>query len=320
MKLGAFFAKPKLTGVSPGKVSVESTQPLATAVSSSASSSNIFTPIANATPSSPQKNIVANAKSDYDRYFLPFSLPAHTILAPTNALMIDLAKVDAARLRLNNLIAQEDAATQHATLANFKSHLPRCDRGLSTRSVTEIVHSINSSSDQPIDLTGDKASTMDRPQDFLKNVSMKYIHFSEDVRPPYYGTHTPSYTSLEASHLARNPHSRTRKDTNYDYDSEAEWDEPEEGEDLDSEDDEDGAEDAEDDLDGFLDDEEDAQVKRRLISGDLQPISTGLCWQDNEGMSRLNDGSGAICTDFRDFAIGFLLGEFCPVVYFMVQC
>lgn len=308
MKLGAFFAKPKSTGVSPGKVSVESTQPLATTVSLSPFLPSSSTAIANTAPSSPQKNTVANAKSDYDRYFLPFSLPAHTILAPTNALMIDMAKVDAARMRLDNLIAQKDATNHNTPLANLKSRLPKCDRGLETQSITEIVESINSSSDRPIDLTVDKASSMDYPQDVLKHIPMKYIHFGEDVRPPYYGTHTQSYTSLETLHLARNPHTRTRKDTNYDYDSEAEWDEPEEGEDLDSEDDEDAAEDAEDDMDGFLDDEEDAQVKRRLISGDLEPISTGLCWQDSEGVSRLNDGSGAICTDFRDFAIGFLLG------------
>jgi chromatin assembly factor 1 subunit A len=136
---------------------------------------------------------------------------------------------------------------------------------------------------------------------------MKYIHFGEDVRPPYYGTYTKSYTDKEAARLARNPASRLRQDTNYDYDSEAEWDEPEEGEDLDSEGDDDADEEAEDDMDGFLDDEEDPQLKRRLISGDLEPISTGLCWQDGQGVSRLNDGSGAICTDFREFSMGFLL-------------
>lgn len=138
---------------------------------------------------------------------------------------------------------------------------------------------------------------------------MKYIHFSEDVRPPYYGTYTKNYGDAEARRLARNPIARVRKDTQYDYDSEAEWEEPEEGEDLDSDGEDDGDEDIEDDMDGFLDDDEDAQLKRRLISGDLVPVSTGLCWEDSDHVSKLNDGSGAICTDFKDFTMGYLFDQ-----------
>jgi chromatin assembly factor 1 subunit A len=69
-------------------------------------------------------------------------------------------------------------------------------------------------------------------------------------------------------------------DTNYDYDSEAEWEEPEEGEDLNSEDEEEMSEDGDDDMDGFLDDEDDAMAggKRRLIVGDLEPVSSGIRW------------------------------------------
>ena len=62
-------------------------------------------------------------------------------------------------------------------------------------------------------------------------------------------------------------------------------------------------------MDGFLDDEEDPQLKRRMLSGDLEPISTGLCWEDSTGVSKLNDGSGAISTEFKDFKMEFLLGK-----------
>jgi chromatin assembly factor 1 subunit A len=309
MKLNAFFMKPKGTGVSPGKVSVESSQNSTSSTASILPASSGA--ITNSAPPSPQKNILKNAQSDYDRYFLPFNLPAHTLLAPKNAFMEDSAKLQAARARLDSLIAQEDVDMEPVALQGLKSSLRYSGRrGLQTSSIVEVIECVNSSSDQPIDLTDEDASKQPRPLDMLKHIPMKYIHFGEDVRPPYYGTYTRSYTELEAARLARKPVTRLRQDTNYDYDSEAEWDEPEEGEDLDSEGDDDAEEDAEDDMEGFLDDEEDPQVKRRLISGDLQPISTGLCWQDSQGVSRLNDGSDAICTDFREFSMGFLLRKF----------
>ena len=304
MRLNAFFAKPKGGDVSPAKAVVESTQnPTASSASLLPDPSGAIT---NPSSHSPQKNIVKNAQSDYERHFLPFNLMPHTILAPKNAFMQDSAKMAAARTRLDNIIAQQDDDIVPVIVQTLKSRLPSSGRrGLKTSSVVDVIECVNGSSDQPIDLTDKEASN--KPLEMLKQIPMKYIHFGEDVRPPYYGTYTRSYTDAEAVRLARNPLSRLRQDTNYDYDSEAEWDEPEEGEDLDSEGDDDAEDEPEDDMEGFLDDEEDPQLKRRLISGDLQPISTGLCWQDEQGLSRLNDGSGAICTDFREFSMGFLL-------------
>lgn len=307
MRLNAFFAKPKENGVSPGKVSVESSQK-PTSISATTLLSEPSEAITDLAPRSPQKNIVKNAKSDYERYFLPFNIPAHTILAPKNAFMEDSAKMQAAHTRLDEVIARGDVGMEPITLQSFKASFPSVGRrGLQICSIVDVIERVNNTSDHPIDLTDDETTNATQPLDLLKQIPMKYIHFGEDVRPPYYGTYTRSFTDTEALRLARKPTARVRQDTNYDYDSEAEWDEPEEGEDLDSEGDDDLEEDAEDDMDGFLDDEEDPQVKRRLISGDLQPISTGLCWQDGRGVSRLNDGSDAICTDFREFSMGFLL-------------
>ena len=62
-------------------------------------------------------------------------------------------------------------------------------------------------------------------------------------------------------------------------------------------------------MDGFLDDDEDPQLKRRMLSGDLVPVSTGLCWEDAKEVPKLNDGSGAICTELREFKMEFLLGK-----------
>lgn len=112
---------------------------------------------------------------------------------------------------------------------------------------------------------------------------MKSLKFGEDIRPPYQGTYTRRVSELSTRRLARNPYHRGLPDTDYDYDSEAEWEEPEEGEELDSEEEDEGSDEGEDDLEGFLDDEDDAlaEGKRRLIVGDLEPVSTGIKWTAN---------------------------------------
>jgi chromatin assembly factor 1 subunit A len=67
--------------------------------------------------------------------------------------------------------------------------------------------------------------------------------------------------------------------TDYDYDSEAEWEPPDEGDDdVDAVDEESGSEEDEEDMEDFLDDEEDIG-KRRLIVGNMDPVCSGLCWQ-----------------------------------------
>lgn len=128
-----------------------------------------------------------------------------------------------------------------------------------------------------------KNKSTENPINLLRHVRMKSLKFGEDVRPPYQGTFTRAVPEATANKLARNPYHRVLPDTNYDYDSEAEWEEPEEGEDLDSEEEEEEGDDGDDDMDGFLDDEEDTLVggKRRLIVGDLEPVCSGLQWASN---------------------------------------
>ncbi|KAG9376979.1 Chromatin assembly factor 1 protein [Pyrenophora tritici-repentis] len=279
MKLNAFFVKPQ-AGSSSGQAVVASSQNPAASPISLPSRTGANT---NLTPPSPQKAIVKNAQSDYERYFLPFNVPPHTILAPKNTLLEDPKRMEAARARLEKIVTKQDTQSERVTPANPASIFPQCRRGQKTATIAEIVEVFNSSSDDPIDLTAEKNKASRNPLEMLKEIPMKYIHFCTDVRPPFYGTYTRPYPDAEASRLARNPLSQTRPDTDYNYDSEAEWDEPEEGEDLDSD------------------------VKRRLISGDLVPVSTGLCWEDVDRVSKLNDGSDAICTDFKGFTMGFLL-------------
>lgn len=313
MKLNAFFVKPKVAASS-AEPSVVDSNPDSTAPF-------ILLPpdtqgaITDAIPPSPQKLIQQLAQSDYGRCFLPFSLPSHAILAPINAFMEDTEKLNAARSRLDQLSRDNNAGLKPLTLQTLKVLLPaRTRRGPKTATITEVVKRVHGSPDRPIDLTNDSSADRQQPLEMLKDIPMKYLHFGEDVRPPYYGTYTKPYPGTTARRMARNAVSRVRQDTNYDYDSEAEWEEPEEGEDLDSEGEDDAEEEADDDLDGFLDDEEDPQLKRRMLSGDLVPVSTGLCWEDANGVSKLNDGSDAICTEFNDFKMEYLLGTSARVV------
>ena len=265
-------------------------------------------PVADPKPPSPQK---AQKKdlTDYERYFLPFQLPSRSILAPYNRFMDDPTVLAAARARLDKLAEGEESKREGPQLQIFKSALsPRWGRGMEIPSIKEVVERINSSSDHPIDLTQDSKAKPEDPMESLKQIPMKYLLFPEDVRPPYYGTYTKPCSQREATKLSRNPFARELPGCDYDYDSEAEWEEPEEGEDIGSEGEDDLEEEEDDDMEGFLDDEDDPQLKRRLISGDLVPVSTGLCWEDTRGVSRLNDGSGAISTEFNEFKMGFLLG------------
>ena len=112
----------------------------------------------------------------------------------------------------------------------------------------------------------------------LKNVPLKYLRFYEDVRPPYVGTFS-KMPSTTAEKLARNPFARAFGNFSYDYDSEAEWEEPEEGEELGSEDEEDAEDDDDgDDANDIIDDEDAVQLapRRQQISEDQAPKSTGL--------------------------------------------
>lgn len=309
MKLNAFFMKPKATASS-AEPSVVDSNPDSTAPPSTSLPSDTPGVVTNGIPSSPQKSIQKSAHSDYERCFLPFSLPSTAILAPANAFMDDAEKLNAARARLDQLCKGDKAGLTPLTVHTLKVSLPaRAPRGLRTAFIKDVVKRVHGSPDRPIDLTTDAEISREQPLEMLNTIPMKYLHFGEDVRPPYYGTYTKYYPFTAERRLARNPVLRIRQDTNYDYDSEAEWEEPEEGEDLDSDGEDDLEEEGDDDMDGFLDDEEDPQLKRRMLSGDLEPISTGLCWEDFNGVSKLNDGFGAISTEFKDFKMEFLLGK-----------
>ncbi|PLB42378.1 putative chromatin assembly factor 1 subunit A [Aspergillus candidus] len=266
-KLNAFFAKPKPVS-----------QPGPSTASHSPSKATRDAPPADAGAES------RPTLSDYQRLFPDFFLQSHTTVAPVNRFERDTQALQHMRDKVD---AQMKAAANPAPRARFRPSelfqmIPyQRRRGRIPASVKEILLQMQNLGDQP-----ETSEAVQRPRNLLKQVRMKSLKFGEDVRPPYQGTYTRRMPVAEAHRLMRNPFHRGLPETNYDYESEAEWEEPEEGEELDSEEEEDVSEDGEDDLDGFLDDEGDDQQapgpgKRRLIVGDLEPACSGLQWQSD---------------------------------------
>ncbi|OBT51449.1 hypothetical protein VE04_09973, partial [Pseudogymnoascus sp. 24MN13] len=152
--------------------------------------------------------------------------------------------------------------------------------------VKQIMSHLLGGSSRPIDLTTDSQNAqIKNTRTARRAIPYKILKFAEDVRPPYIGTYTKHPVS-GAAKLARNPIKRDLPGVDYDYDSEAEWEEPgEDEEDLGSEGEDDDDADGEEDLDGFLDDADDeiANARKLVMLGDLEPKSTGLCWEDEQG-------------------------------------
>ena len=255
-------------------------------------------------------------KSDYDSYFLPFELASHSRLAPAvEPHHSTEGSCQSQEEGFDNILNSSDVKTgrpERASTALRQFFPDNTTRGLYQPKVTELIDTLQGSSQHPVDLTDEKGAVERfRTEDLLDAVIIRHLHFAEDVRPPYSGSYTKIASPRQASKLRRAPFSRTRTDTNYDYDSEAEWEEPEEGEDI-SSDEEDDAESvaSADEMEGFLDDEDAvdaAKARRRLITTDLEPVSTGICWDDGlhkDGVDRNETG-----IDLGDMRLGWLIGK-----------
>lgn len=266
--------------------------------------------------STPQKAKV----SDYEREFKPFYTPSNTNLALYNRFARDSVGLSLLRDMVDEGLAiklEPPEMTEVASRSSIIELLKLPPHKLRQRSpqvlaVKDIMEEIEGTTSRPIDLTGPQLKRNTKnPLHLLKNVSMKYLKFAEDVRPPYIGTYTRLQGSQSISRLARNPFGHGLPDTNYEYDSEAEWEEPAEGEDLDSEGEEEADdEDDEDEMAGFLDDEGASDlvraVKRRPVLGSQQPTCTGMCWEGQQG--QLFD-QGLAALDWRLLKLDILMGK-----------
>ncbi|KAI9712362.1 MAG: chromatin assembly factor-I (CAF-I) p90 subunit [Bogoriella megaspora] len=264
---------------------------------------------------SPQKQVL----SDYHRTFLPFQLPQFTTMAPMLPDVQDPAKRKEVVSRLGELLKdtqENDVDMEPLSLKEvfvFDNSRPagtRDSTDMPFSSVREKIAKLQGTISNPIDLDIRRTVAPDyNPTDLLQDISMKHIQFHEDVRPPYCGTWSKITNRHVLLRTARNPLHRVRDDTDYDYDSEAEWEEAEDGdEDLASEEDDADSVDGPESMDGFLDDENDeaAKAKRKLITGNQEPISTGLCWEDEHG-KLTREGKDEHSAALSEYRMGFLI-------------
>ncbi|KAK5009680.1 hypothetical protein LTR28_013959 [Elasticomyces elasticus] len=322
MRLGAFFAKPRQQ-VKPSPASTP-VKEISSFDTSRRKSSSLDPSDANEVPrtvsASPRKTPAEATISDYERTFLPYALPRFTALAPYNRFTRTREELNAQQQAFDCALVnqQQDDSGKVPTpvlsdtlheLFPFKDHIRR---GVPQFRTKDLVENLQGTLQRPVDLTGDENSIADYDESNLwASLVVKHLEYAEDVRPPYRGTYTKTTSDRDIRRLRTNPFCHVRKDTDYDYDSEAEWEEPEEGEDLLS----DGEEETEsvgdaDEMEGFLDDEDASsslKTKKRLINGDLKPVSTGLCWDDRDGRTICEGSSRDKDLNLEDMALGFLI-------------
>ncbi|KAF5567147.1 chromatin assembly complex subunit p90 [Fusarium phyllophilum] len=240
----------------------------------------------NATPGDPSPAKPANLpKTEYEKIFKPFFIKDNTRIAHIGP------EMDTETREVKSKILDECVCGQRAgeldpsrfdpgRLFSLRSKPQK--RGVLHHPVKHIMEQVFRETEKADNAGPEYVEKIMRDtRQKLSKVPMKVISFSQDVRPPYYGTVTfkPFVLGrLNMSQLARTPTAR-RLPLDYDYDSEAEWQEEEEGEDLDVDDDEEEMDD-EDDMDEFLDDSEDAGLSRRIFANTIEPDSTGICFEN----------------------------------------
>ncbi|KAH7165892.1 chromatin assembly factor 1 subunit A-domain-containing protein [Dactylonectria macrodidyma] len=235
---------------------------------------------------SPSKLACETPKSEYEKLFQPFFRKANTEVAKLSPDMTEETRNAKSKILdecINGQRCEQASRASFDAIALFALPGKPRRRGMLHHPVRHIMEQVNKESEMSGHAEPDHAhKIMKEARQKLEKIPMKVIAFSQDVRPPYYGTVTFQPFALgrgNMSQLARKPTDR-RLPLDYEYDSEAEWQE-EEGEDLDMDDDEEELDD-EDDMEEFLDDSEDAGLSRRVFANALEPDSTGLCFEGGE--------------------------------------
>jgi chromatin assembly factor 1 subunit A len=321
MRLGVWFQKP----ATPANATEDGEAPMSTARRKSLSLEPFDavadqirqsqSPCKGAAPAATLPNTPAKPPvSDYHKYFLPFQLQTHCTMAPSHVIDDPEQAQEAFDHDIADPSLQEKydlgLVESYASLERQFSQELTLARGQPVLSARELVDQIQGTLQQPVDLTED--DTPANPMAALQALSRRYLEFQVDVRPPYFGTYTKIRSPRTVAKLRRNPFTRARKDTDYDYDSEAEWEEPEEGDD-DCNDDEEETESQADagEMDEFLDDEEEGvKAKRKMVTGDLMPASTGLCWENASGEILPSLEGAESAQSLLDMRIGVLLPAF----------
>ncbi|KAK6193071.1 putative ATP-dependent RNA helicase ucp12 [Pestalotiopsis sp. IQ-011] len=288
---GFFKSKPAALGeVSPNQ------QPSVKTVNTSPVRAKLVTPVM----ASPSAKEAKPDKSAYDKLFQPFFVKSDVRVAGHPSHM-DTETMAAKSKTLDEYIRGERGEVNtkpfNPISAFNLSGLPTT-RGRPQVAVKKIMTEIFGDA---LDSESQQAR-LTRVQDDLNCIPIKVLRFWEDVRPAYVGTVT-STPQVQLYKLARKPTGRLLK-LNYDYDSEAEWEE-EEGEDLDEEDLEDEDHEGEEEMGDFLDDAEDVSAARPGFLGDAEPVSTGICYENRKRLA--HNVSGEVCPTVYKYRMEFLL-------------
>lgn len=272
MRIGTFFSKPK----APPPYCPEDVPGGASSRRSSIVSIEDTEMRDAASPSPPMKT----RNLEYEKLFPPFFVHPNTELAPTIRLPSCKTDPDLVTALSNPLLVDTWSNTGPDNSQRIRDTFkfrPQARHSHKQKSLRSIIDLIQGSSDAPIDLTGE--STPIHLESLLNGISLKVFSFHEDVRPGYHGTYTRPVSPRSKLSLRRQPTARKLPDTDYDYDSEAEWEPPDEGDDdVDAVDEDSGSEEDEEDMGDFLDDQDDVG-RRRMVVGNMEPVCSGLCWQ-----------------------------------------
>ncbi|KAB5575488.1 putative chromatin assembly factor 1 subunit A [Coniochaeta sp. 2T2.1] len=240
---------------------------------------------AQASPAGTPQKAETKEVSVYEQMFKPFFVKEQVTLAPR--FQMDEETKDLKTRIFDEYVSGKRGADIEVTPFNPEKALDLpfiIPRGGLYPSVRDIMAEWNdNSARKPVDLTTESQNTQIRnTRRALQDVPMKFLGFKEDVRPPYYGTVTSMPSSLASLRkLARNPVAKDVLPLQYDYDSEAEWQE-EDGEDVDLMDDEEDDAENDEEMDDFLDDSEDVGLTRPALVSGLEPESTGICWENRK--------------------------------------
>lgn len=225
----------------------------------------------------------AQERNEYQRIAQEFFIKDNVTLASNKfALSPDS---QAARVAvLDDFVAGTRAPAEIKSSNLFQGlHLPNGvaqPRGKMYSSVRELFSGADGLQANPIDLTTESQNVrIQRTREALKRIPVKHLKFHEDVRPAYYGTITSVESLASLRKLARTPIAKDLP-LNYDYDSEAEWVDDGEGDDVSLLDEEDVDDEDGEGMDDFLDDSEDVGRGPRMVAGTMEPESSGVCFED----------------------------------------
>lgn len=240
-------------------------------------------------------------KSDFEKTFLPFEVKSNTIMAPL-PFEKDAAAKECSKRKIDEYLSGEvEMMDESSSVANrlldalnvppFKRRKHYYQGKPPVETVKELITKLGKE-EATIDPKAIKELHMEYERK-LSAIPRKFILQHTGMRPAYIGTFTkmPTTSGLQKG---RNPFQRSIPTLNYDYESEEEWIVDEEGEDLVSGDEEEEDMDDDEEMDEFLDDEDDplAQVARRKVVVELEPICSGLCWEDEHGVNPNSELNG----------------------------